>query len=379
MNKRNLFAVVAMLSVFLLSAGTALAVFSVNDIVPGQDVVIPIVCEGHANLPTGDATFGTLDTLFAIGEKNGGDHFPDSLNVVCADVFVYDSRSKERFDTEYCWTAYDVVTDSCSGLLDRMSPIAQSFMEVTKNGKKFFAGYVVVKQTDATKVGNRFLPWVYLTDLPKGFASGMNGIASEQGVSINDLSEVNGDAPITAESIYPRMFIMNDKPETWNWWILLLGRNTYTQLSLPSFNRILDCQICNEDEICESETISIPDELNIINVREHLTGSVIPACFGAPACPIAGFGRCTIRESGETILLGQVAITGTANFLPIDLGAPSPYYSLYGYSYQRAAESTATLSWDVIQEIPRVYCSGVNPGPSGDGNEASCEATIVTP
>jgi len=375
---RNLLAVVAMLSVFLFSAGTAFAVFGVNDAVPGQDVVFPIICEGHANPPTSPATFGTLDTLWAIAEKNGGSHFPDSDFVVCADVFVYDSRSILRFDTEYCWTAFDVVTDSCAHILSIMSPNAQELMEVESNGKTFFAGYVIVQQSEAQEsITNRFVPWVYLTDLQKGFASGMNGISAENGTSTNDLGEVNGAVAVAAESIYPRVFILNDKAETWNWWILLLGRNAYTQLGLPSFNRVLDCQVCNEEEDCESEVIPIPNELNIINVREHLTSTVIPTCFGQSGCPIAGFGRCTIREAGETILFGQIQIQGTANFGPIDITAPSPFYSLYGWSYQRAAESTATLSWDVIHEIHRVYCSGVIPGVNGDGNEAACVAGVL--
>ncbi len=256
-------------------------------------------------------------------------------------------------------------------------------MQKTSNGKNLFAGYVGVVQRDSNIAfanSNRFVPWAYLTDLQKGFASAMGAPAAEDGTSVfNDLGESGGATAVAAESIYPRIFIMNDKVETFNWWMLLLGRNQYTVLSLPAFNRYLDCQVCDEQEDCDSETIPIPDELNIINVRDSVPTVAIPACFGDPGCPIAGFAMCTIREEGATFTNPSVVITGTANFGPLDPQAPSDYYSLYGYSYQRAAESTATLSWDVIQEIHRVYCSGVPAGSSGSGNEAPCTVTSTGP
>jgi hypothetical protein len=250
----------------------------------------------------------------------------------------------------------------------------------TSNGRTYFAGYIVVSQSSdpVSNFGNRFLPWVYLTDLPKGFASGLNGISAENGTGLfTQLGEDGGNAPVTASSIYPRMFIMNDKADTWNWWILLLGRNAYTQLTLPSFDRELTCDVCNEDELCNSQNINIPDELNIINVRDYVSGLVLPACFGQVDCPIAGFARCTISEKGDTILYGHVEITGTAN-VPLPGLSPTamPWYSLYGWSYQRAQESTATLSWDVMHEIHRVYCSGSIQGNNPDDNYGECTYSI---
>jgi len=383
--KRNLFAVVAMLSVFLLSAGTAFAVYGVNDLVPGRDVLTPIVCEGTVDAAGQNPVLSGMDTLFAIAEKDGakGDFFElsgkDGKYVVCADLYVFDSRSERRYDDVYCWTAFDVVTDSCSAIIKRMSSVGRLAMQTSENGKNLFAGYVGVVQRDSgisNSLNNRFVPWAYLTDLNKGFASPMGAPTAEAGTSVfNDLGEDGGSIAVAAESIYPRMFIMNERVESFNWWMLLLGRNQYTVLSLPAFNRYLDCQVCDEQENCDSETIPIPDELNIINVRDNVPAVAIPACFGAPACPIAGFARCTIREEGATFTDPAVAITGTANYAPLDPLAPSDYYSLYGYSYQRAAESTAALSWDVIQEIHRVYCSGVPSGSSGEGNEAPCSAS----
>lgn len=377
MKIRNLLAVVAVLSLFLFSAGTASAVISVNDHVPGYDVVIPIICEGQANPPSGAPTFGTLETLWAIADKNGGTPVFPSLNVVCATVYVYDSRSVLRLDTEYCWTAYDVVTDSCTNLISEMGPSDQAAMQITtSNGRTYFAGYVEVSQdwTSDGGFGNRFTSWVYLTDLPKGFASGMNGISAENGVG-PQLGEDGGAAAVAAASIYPRMFIMNNRPDTWNWWMLLLGRNQYTQLSLPSFNRYLSCFICNEEEVCRSRNIAIPNELNLINVRDHVPGTLVPGCFGGPSCPIAGFGRCDIVEEGDVLLptLTHVIITGTSNMPLLDpVFGLNPWYSLYGWSYQRAQESTATLSWDVMHEIHRVYCSGAVQGNQPDDNMASC-------
>jgi hypothetical protein len=385
--KRNLFAVVAMLSVLLLSAGTALAVIGVNDLVPGRDQIVPIVCEGTVDANGQNPVLSGIDTLFAIAEKDGanGEFFElsgkEGKYVVCADVYVFDDRSERRYDDVFCWTAYDVVTDSCSAIIKRMSSAGRIAMKNSSNGKSLFTGYVGIVQRDsgiANSLSNRFVTSAYLTDLGKGFASAMGAPSAEDGTSVfNDLGEAAGNYAVAAESIYPRIFIMNDKVETFNWWMLLLGRNEYTVLSLPAFTRFLDCQVCDEQENCDSETIEIPDELNIINVRDSVPAVAIPACFGTPGCPISGFARCTIREEGATFADPHVVITGTANYPALDPAAPTSWYSLYGYSYQRAAESTATLSWDVIQEIPRVYCSGAYVGTSGSGNDAPCTFTTA--
>lgn len=386
MKIRNLLAVVAMFSVFLFGAGTALAALGVNDLVPGRDVATPIICEGTVDANGTNPVLSGIDTLFTIAEKNGADgqffelSGRDGKYVVCADLYVFDARSQRRYDDVYCWTAFDVVTDSCSAIISRMSPAGRLAMQTSENGKSLFAGYVAVVQRDsgiAQSLTNRFVPWVYLTDLTKGFASGLSGIAAEDGTSaFNDLGEAAGAAPVSANSIYPRIFLLNDRAETFNWWILLLGRNAYQVLSLPSFDRFLDCQVCDEQENCDSETIAIPDELNIINIVDSVPSVAIPGCFGDPSCPIAGFAMCTIREEGSTFTSPLVSITGTANFAPLDPSSPSEFYSLYGWSYQRGAESNATLSWDVIHEMHRVYCSGAAPGSdaSGAGNTAVCEA-----
>ena len=385
MKIRNVISVVAMLSLFLFSAGTASAIYGVNDAVPGQDVVIPIICEGYPNPPSGQPTLGGLDTIFAIAEKGGGTPaFPNEY-VVCAKVFVKDKRSVERYDTEYCWTKYDVVGDSCSNLIKEMGVANQVEMNITtSDGRRYFAGYVEISQTwvppagldpENNVISNRFIPWVYLTDLNKGFASGMNGITAEDGIGPR-IGEDAGNVAVAAGQIFPRIFIMNNKADTWNWWMLLLGRNAYTQLTLPSFQRDLTCFLCDEEEDCKSKDIPIPNELNLINVLDVINQSLIPACWfaGEPACPIAGFGRCGIREVGEVLVPpALISISGTANAPTIDpLYGQNPWYSLYGWSYQRAQMSTTTLSWDVIHEMHRLYCSGAIPGAGPSDNAIEC-------
>ena len=350
MKIRSLLTIVAMLSMFVF-IGIAHAELDVNDAVPGQDITIPFVCAQSAS--------DGLDTLWAIAETTGGAKIPDTNNVVCAKIVFFDRLSNPVWDEAICWTKWDVISDNCKAAIVRMPGSAQNKLKWTEDvgeagTKDVFEGYVQYQQQPNTTnpIADRFVSWAYLTDLGKGFASGLNGISSEQGVG-QRLEEAAGSEPVTAETVFPRYFLLNGNADTWNWWILLLGRNELSLIdpqNLSSWHRILDCVICDEQEHCPSSSIDIPVELNIINVQDHLT----PGGY-----PKFGFAICHIAETGNLPSSPGITYSITGTFSSTyDSISTTGYYSLFGWSYQRNQQDTAQLSWDVIHEMHRLYCNG---------------------
>ncbi|MBP1750382.1 MAG: hypothetical protein H6Q52_2921 [Deltaproteobacteria bacterium] len=378
MKKRSLLTIVAMLSVFLIGIGTAQAVTGVNDAVPGQDIVIPFICEGHANLPSGAPTFGGLNTVWAIAETSGGE---SCTLTKCADITGeavhaaidgYNQKSEHKFDGDACWTPNDIVTGSCQEIIGGMDAVAQSEMQVTLGGVTYFAGYVIYTQDDVCESGaisNRFTTWVYNTNIVKGFAAGFNGISAENGVGAQLEETCNGNETcspsvigndrigVTAERIFPRYFILNSDADSLNWWILLMGRNRYVFAN--EFNRRLECIFCDEEEDCDSNSIPIPYELNVIDVKSRIPQSV----YGVNDFAKAGFAYCIIKETGR--LEGEndnTEIVGTLSF-PCDTDGDPQYcetYSLFGWSYQQGVPVSASARIAAMHEIHRLYCDGSN-------------------
>jgi hypothetical protein len=177
--------------------------------------------------------------------------------------------------------------------------------------------------------------------------------------------------------LYPRYFLLNDTalfPDTFNWWMFLLGRNQYSTPNVTSV-RNLEGIICDEEENCQSTTIPIPNELNIVSVAPILPGAPLhPAGF-----PKGGFAVLNIVEHGNALVLGGFTIHGSRNVttsLPLAL---SNWYSVFGWSYERAEDSSATLSWDVVHPMFRDWCHLAN----GDAyitsvlnSPAGCNVTV---
>jgi hypothetical protein len=328
---RILLNVAVLLGVLFTGAGRVHAVLGVADDVPGQDVVVPIICEGHHNLSGGVPVFGSLNTVWAIAN-----HTPSAdelcfsgvctphdggVGVVHATVTIFDRKSVHRLDTGECWSGNDVVSDDCQHLISSMSPDDVDSMEVTIGGITYFAGYVLYKQDAACEGGlqNRFTAWVYLNDIAKGFATGFNGISLENGAGPHmeetcNISSCSGSvAAVRASTLFPRFFILNADPDSFNWWIFLLGSN--------HSGRAISCILCDEEEHCFSGGVSVPFELNIVNVGGILPGGLFPGS----ALPKAGFATCSYGGSG----------------------------SIFGWSYQRAVPVSCPVKLSVVHPIHR--------------------------
>lgn len=327
---KGLLNVVALLCVFLIGAGKVHAVLGVADDVPGQDIVFPIICEGHHNPSGGGPIFGSLNTIWAIADHVPSAHelCPDGVcsphdggvGVVRATVTVFDRTSVHRFDTAECWSMNDLLSNDCQGLISSMSRRNQEAMEVTIGEITYFAGYVLYHQDAACSGGlqNRFTAWIYLNDIAKGFATGFNGISLENGASPHlqetcNTGSCNGGVVVEAGILYPRYFLLNGDPDSINWWIFLVGSN----LS----GRGLSCFFCDEQEHCFSGGLDIPFELNIVDVAGIIPGGL----FTSPSFPKAGFASCSFGEGG----------------------------SIFGWSYQRAVPVSSPVKISVIHPIHR--------------------------
>lgn len=323
----------AMLSVILFGFGTSHAVIGVADDVPGTDTVIPFICEDG----------GTLNTLWSVGDVSGAPNtvLPSFRFAIVADLLAFTRRSVEEYDEVVEWTVNnpDVLVDDCQSLISRMAPAQQALFKhsvITKTGvsKTFYIGYLVYFAPDVDD--DRFIPWVYLVDLPKGFAAGFNGYAAEQQVVLAGLLE-DGD-PIAAAALFPRYLVLNNNAETWNWWIILKGANG-TSVAAPADSHRLSGIICNEEEVCSSLNIPLPDELNVISVEQH-----VPNALHGGVYPKAGFGLFVTQDAGAAASFSD--------------------FTTLGWSYQRAQGSTVAGTWSVVHPMHRFYGDVRDGGPS---------------
>jgi hypothetical protein len=208
---------------------------------------------------------------------------------------------------------------------------------------------------------------VYINDNVNGFVTGMNGLGLENGGGPQLEETCNfgscssfGPIGITARTIFPRYFIQDADLLTWNWWLILMGRNEYEveyqlgKVPENTIKRVLNCFFCDENENCFSNLIPIPYEWNIIRVGNFIPGGVWPPAF----FPKAGFAICTIDEAGFfSGQLTQTTITGTLSFDGVDSGTENETYTMAGYAYQRAFPTTIEQKLAVIHPMHRTYCS----------------------
>lgn len=359
MKIRSLLTILALFSVLLLGAGTAHAVLGVNDDVASQDIVVPFICAV-------DPANG-LNTLIAVAEASCSfDPLDVFAPVVNGHRVIYDFRSRLVTDDDWTWTCHETKSWDCKSIVAALSPDQKKQITYpeTPHGVSLYAGYLTLSNTTDDNPG--FIAWAYIEDLQKGLANGFNGLAIEGGLS-NGVSDKFAETeglnlfPITANSFYARYFLLNDLPDTFNWWIFLNGRNQ-VDASFPcpaaTFSRRLQGVICDWDEICTSLNIPMPDEVKIYNVADKLPASGL-------GFPRSGFAKLTIAESGNLTIGTPISITGTYNY-PI-CGLVNPHYSAFGWSYQRAQSETMTsMNWDAVHAMHRSYCNAVAPWIMGD-------------
>jgi hypothetical protein len=385
--KRSLLIIVAVLSVLLFGIGTAHAVMGVNDDVPGQDIVFPVIC-GVNN--TVDTAFAIADvvgtgTIFSHDYPNNKDYQTD------LHLFVLEpGTSQEVKNLHFKFTPFDVLTGLCSTIIGQVDAakkpqLIRNLCDSGGNCQDYYVAELRWVQDQnimgGDKPSNRFVSWVTFDDLANGYASGFDGLSMELGVG-GEMEE-NGSATkssvaIAARRIFPRYVVAGDPtqvPQDHDWWILLFGRADISHMFPQSSwigNRILYCLFYDEDENVASNSIPIPEQLNVIDVDPYVTG-----LFSSYAHN--GFASCDIQEDGSNSGVGfhNFGTTDNDGLVESLLSDSSGYYSFAGWSHAKVEGQTAHASWDVIWPIHRTYCSPLMPvgttvGKTSEGTYESC-------
>jgi hypothetical protein len=370
---RSLLTVVAMLSILLFSVGTAHAVLGVADDVPANAVVLPVIATvANGGLNTVFAIAETtcpsvIDPVVAVPQEDPAIPFASGNAVIVAHYQLSNTCSGPVASGDVPFTCHDVVPFNFHSMMTNLSNSQKTQMSITIDGVAYWAGYITF--SNQVTPDDDLIAWVYLTDLGQGFASGFNAIGLEGGAGPR-MEEDSGNAAITVNTLYPRYQIVNAQANTWNWWFVLAGRNQigsapandnpnvdgvvygcgFSNCSNSAFTRLLKGIICNEQEDCPDFQIYIPRELNIINV-----GEILPNIH-ASKYPKNGFAILQVEEDGDIGGISHI-ITGTTD-ASVCTFTQGTYYSMFGWSYQRAESETLpiTANWDVIHPMHRAYC-----------------------
>lgn len=231
MKIRSLLTFVAMLSVLLFGIGTAYAVYGVDDAVPGRDVAFPVICSSDS---------GTVNTGWAIADVLGITDTTTTSSTFHIHLTIHEPvNSGDVGDHDYHPTWHDVFTDTCSCIMTGsgcgvgQSAVASNpaALVQTISGHSYYVAYVTYQQqtqageSSKDQTADRLVPWVYLTDLVNGYASGFNGVTLEGPAAFGTELEENASSAVTARSIFPRFVVQNNSPESHTWWMLLFGRS----------------------------------------------------------------------------------------------------------------------------------------------------------
>ncbi len=286
-------------------SGKANALVGAYDDVPGSDVFVPIICE----------VGGGMDTLISLANTDG-------VNATDYHYVIYNYRSEEKLDDDGVLTAWDVQDFSCSEFMADMSSDARDTFIYEIDGVEYYVGYVWFSDLSGV---NRLIGWAYLTDLTKGFASGFNPYSAEWGSDGVTLNEGGSTVALSANNFYPRYFLLNDKVDTWNWWIFMQGTPHHGYSSPSCDVGTIDIHICDSEENCVSTSICVPYDVTVVDMSEFLPAKV-----------------CSSRPCG--------------GFAILDIGEDYPdddATSIFGWSYQRAQSDSLAATWDVIHPMHR--------------------------
>jgi len=330
---RKCYAVMLMvLSVFLIT-GSAFAVVGIPDNVPGEDVVIPMICSKD----------GDLNTLWAIANTSNVGSESSKVEVR---VKVYDwKESKHVFDTTVGFTKHDIEAWDCKDLIAKMSANQKKDLEYDLDNDGVVDSYVgeVVydyegPSLDSTAGTNVFIGWVYYVNLCEGFAAGLNAYSAENGVYAPPnsterlgLGENEDENDLTASKLYPRFWIHNDKKETDTYWVFLADTCTLNGVQKVITLDGSSIGICNEDEVCVSMDFEIKN-LIFKSVKDEY-----PTYLGTDY-PRTGFAVLDVED---------VDCDGNGD------AGNNDALTILGWSWQKARASTVEGTWDVIHPMHR--------------------------
>lgn len=384
---KKIFIALSVLVAFAFGAVPSMAVEGTVDDVFSVEVTVPFFLISRTASSMGD----TENTLVAITEMGGQVRTVSPLNINNRfHGIIYDINSNIIFDWNFILTPYDAeqfYVTSVLSLFGAGGSNALVPLEITLNGADYYAGYIVITNLDHPTV-EHLGSWVYQVALSAGKASasklpsreyaigggltwqgaiGFPGTAYGQrqydfisgtttiyeGWSANALAHSqeramgivttgnNGNIALTGAglglnaagvvndwALWPRYYLYNSTSETF--WFIWLSTRLGTS---PGWVYNMHVDWWNEDEGMLSTTVSLDNELNIIDVREEVPASHIT---GSNDYGFARFRWQTTPDVGYAPLSNTIRAT-----------------DMIVYSYQMAT-GAAGESWNILE---RAYTS----------------------
>ena len=298
---KKIFIVLSVLAALIFSVAPSQALLGVPDDVPGYDVLLPFFL---ASMPG----HGNTNTLLVISDVHCGlDTGPGGAPTDNFHYTVYTKRSETVYDDVLPGTTCDIIPTDALSIINLMAPSQRTKLEIDLDGdgvNDHYAGYIYFENW-STPLNNSVGAQILLVDLAKGMASSANAPVKEtvtNGVcpqftalysgalveqfSADALSAATGNQRglgclnAQAFGLYPRYFV-NSANSGKTYLFIWKDRNwgtaaiPYTELHVLFFN-------AEEDAV--SSNIPLPDELNIIDIEQH-----IPASLHSGVYPKEGF------------------------------------------------------------------------------------------
>ena len=353
---KKIFIALSVLAALMLCVVPAQALVGSPDDVPGQDAVVPFICD--RTLTSG------LNTLIVFQDVRGG-WSDNGTATAFANVMHYTvntTRSVTVHNDYIKGSPRSVASTDAFTILTGASTAARAALEVTINSGEYYAGYIYfngIEDTAAAAGYNSAIGQFFFVNLAVGKAASANipmkeyaladdtsnGAASIPSAFINEMvgnptgttddadaelfspnALINavrlqagfaGIGPATTFFLFPRVFVADATAE--NWWLFWSSAN-----DLPTSTTI-HVNVYNESEKAVSTNIPLNDELEIIDSASYLPTSSLWSAY-----PYSGY-----------IELDWA--TNTA-----DLRAQE----FLGWSYLQAT-GTANESWTVLNAIAR--------------------------
>jgi hypothetical protein len=348
---KKFFIALSVLAALMLSVVPSQALVGSPDVVPGQDAVVPFICD--RTLTSG------LNTLITFQDVRGG--WPAAA-AVTPRVFHYTVNTVESVtvhNANLTGTARAVVKTDAFTILTAASAAARTALEVTIAGADYYAGYIYF-DADNNAAGanwNSTVGQFFFVNLAAGMAASANIPMKEyalNGAVTNGAAAINGAlytgqmvqggagddanmelfspaamsaaislqagavapaAPVTF-FMFPRVFVADAAAA--NWWLFWSSAN-----DLPTATTI-HVDVYNEDEVTISTNFPLDSEFEIVDTVTYLPAGLWTAY------PYSGY----------------VDLNWTTNTAALQA------QEFLGWSYIQAT-GTAAESWTVLTEMGR--------------------------
>ena len=298
---KKFFIVLSALAALMLCVVPAQALVGSPDDVPGQDAVVPFICD--RSLASG------LNTLIVFEDVLGG-WDEDGASTAFVGVYHYTVNtvaSVTVHDANLTGSPQAVISTDAFTILTGSSSAAKTALEVTIAGGEYYAGYIYFNNitpaadttnwnsaigqfffvnlaigkaasanipmkeralAGATTTGSVSIPAAFINEMvanPTGTTDDANAeLFSANGLANAVQLQAGGTVAVNATTFYlfPRVFVADAAAA--NWWLFWSSAN-----DLPTLTTI-HVNVYNEVEVAISTNIPLDSELEIVDTKTYL-------------------------------------------------------------------------------------------------------------